>query len=69
MTEKHKGSARKLKRLSVSQALGEKISVTRRRYKHQIVFNLLAQRFIVWELYQKQNSGCAAGREKGYKLL
>ena len=58
-----------MKRLSVSQALGEKISVTSGTYKHQILLKLLAQRFMVWELNQKQNSACAAGKDKGYKLL
>lgn len=33
------------------------------RYKHQILLNLLVQ------LNQKQNSGCAAGKGKGYKRL
>lgn len=58
-----------MERLSVSQALRKEISVTSGRYKHQILLNLLAWRLLVLELNQKLNSGCAAGKDKGYKLL
>lgn len=43
---------------------GGKISVTSGRYKHQKLLNLLAQRFMVWELNQSKTVAVLLGKTR-----